>query len=127
MRPPGLKYTRTHEWCRKENEFIVVGITEHALQKISAVLSVELPDVGDDVLKEIPLGEIETLEATLELHSPVDGEVIAVNARAMDQPELLTKDPYDEGWLIKLRPSDPAQLDQLLSDEQYAKELKQQR
>jgi glycine cleavage system H protein len=121
MIPDNLKYTRRHEWCRLEaDQTVVFGLTDDAVEGLSDVLFVELPDVGDDVLADVPCGELESLKKTLDIYSPLDGEVIQVNTRVLDEARLVLEDPYGEGWLVRMRPTDPTQIQELLTPAQYA-------
>ncbi len=119
MVPEHLKYGTTHEWCLVEGQAVTVGVTEQAITPLGQLIYVELPEVGDDVLVEIPFGEIQGVEAVKDLMSPVDGVVEEVNTRVAHRPELLKKDPYGEGWLIRLKSESPAALDELLSAADY--------
>ena len=128
MAPGNLKYTRRNEWCREEpNRVVVFGLTERAAAHLNEVLFIELPNVGDDVLNDVPCGEIESSESTMFLYSPADGEVIEVNPRVLDTPELVAKDPFGDGWLVKIRAGDQSQLQDLLSATEYAERQKRQR
>ncbi len=126
MPPEPVKFTRRNEWYRQEEERIIVfGLTDHAVEKLSDIIYVELPDVGDDVLNDVPCGEVESVEHVVEVYSPADGEVVAVNTRAVDTPEVITKDPFKDGWLLKIRVNDSSQLQDLLTPQQHADKTKQ--
>lgn len=126
MLPENVKFTRRNEWCRQEEDRILVfGLTDHAVEKLSDIIYVELPDIGDDVLNDVPCGEVESLYNVVEVFSPADGEVLEVNTRAIDTPEIIPKDPYKDGWLLKIRVNDPSQLQDLLTPQQYADKIKQ--
>lgn len=103
--PPDLKYTKTHEWVRVEGGVAVVGITDHAQESLSDVVYVELPPVGTVLQAGDKFGVIESVKAASDLYSPVGGKVIAVNEALVTSPELVNKDPYGEGWMIRLQPS----------------------
>jgi len=103
--PPDLKYSKTHEWVRVEGDVAVVGITDHAQESLSDVVYVELPPVGTVLQAGDKFGVIESVKAASDLYSPVGGKVIAVNEALATSPELVNKDPYGEGWMIRLQPS----------------------
>jgi glycine cleavage system H protein len=117
--PEDLRYTSEDAWCRREGEDLVIGITERAVTALGEIVYVDLPDVGDDVLREIPFGEIEGTQTTRELKSPVDGRVIEINGVLVNKPEALTKDPYRSGWLIRLKPDAAVAMENLLSAPDY--------
>jgi len=121
MLPGDLKYLATHEWCRVEGEVVTVGVTQYALAPLGELVYVELPEAGDDVLTEIPFGEIEGLKGVKDLFSPVDGVVEEVNARVALRPEILKTDPYGAGWLVRLKRESPSSPDALLSAADYEK------
>lgn len=100
--PAELKYGRTHEWARIEGDTIVVGITHYAQDQLGEVVYVELPDVGTDAIASDELGTLESVKAVSEFNSPVSGEVIEVNERLEDEPNLVNDDPYGDGWLVKI-------------------------
>ena len=119
MVPVELRYASTHEWCRVEGDHVLVGLTEYAAAAIGNVIYVELPEAGDDVLVEVPFGEIEGLGGVKDLISPTDGRVVEVNSRVVLTPDLLAKDPYDRGWLIRVKPDSLAPMENLLSAADY--------
>jgi len=100
--PADLKYGRTHEWARVEGDTVVVGISHYAQDQLGEVVYVELPEVGDDATAASELGTLESVKAVSEFNSPVNGEVVAVNERLEDEPNLVNDDPYGEGWLAKI-------------------------
>ena len=103
--PADLKYGKTHEWARVEGDTIVVGITHYAQDQLGEVVYVELPDVGNDATAAEELGTLESVKAVSEFNSPVDGEVVEVNEKLEDEPNLVNEDPYGEGWLAKVKGS----------------------
>ncbi len=118
--PDDLKYTKEHEWLRVESETtVVVGITEYAADELGDVVFVELPDVGAEVTAMSVFGEIESVKAVSELYSPVSGTVVERNEELDDTPELVNDLAYGEGWMIKIKLSDPSQLDGLMSASDY--------
>lgn len=119
MEPKDLQYTRTHEWCLVEGDVITIGVTEAVAKKLGPILFVELPDPGDDVLSDEFLGEIESFKTVVTLRSPVDGTVENVNSKLADAPDAVSDDPYNKGWIAKIKVGNPAQLEGLLSYEEY--------
>ncbi|MDX2437594.1 MAG: glycine cleavage system protein GcvH [Acidobacteriota bacterium] len=103
--PADLKYGRTHEWARVEGDLVVVGISHYAQDQLGEVVYVEVPDVGFDATAAEELGTLESVKAVSEYNSPVNGEVIEVNERLEDEPNLVNEDPYGEGWLAKIKGS----------------------
>lgn len=124
MDPKNLKYTRTHEWAGTDGDAVVVGITAHAGEELGEITYVELPEVGDTVEQDGEFGTVESVKATSDLNSPVSGEVIEVNSKLADNPGLVNESPYDAGWLIRVRPSDPTELEALLDSAAYEETLK---
>ena len=117
--PEDLRYTREHEWARRKGKAIVVGITDFAQDQLGDVVFVELPEVGDPVKKGESFGVVESTKAVSELFAPVTGKVVEVNDPLADAPQTLNDDPYEEGWMIVIEPSDPAEVDQLLDAKAY--------
>ena len=119
--PEGLQYTREHEWIRiLEEGRGRVGITHHAQDELGDVVFVELPRTGDELAGEDVFGTVESVKAVSDLYSPVAGRVTEVNDSLEEQPELVNDDPYGEGWMIQVELSDPAELDGLMSAQEYA-------
>lgn len=114
-----LKYTKEHEWVKLDGEFATVGITDYAQGELGDVVFVELPKVGTSVVQMKPFGTIEAVKAVSELFSPVTGEVAAVNSILESDATVINKDPYGEGWLIKIKVKNPKELDSLLTAEKY--------
>ncbi len=119
--PKELKYTNEHEWVRVDGEFAVTGITDYAQGELSDVVYVELPNVGREVKQGETFATIEAVKAVADLYAGVAGEVVEVNEKLSKAPDLVNKDPYGEGWMVKLRLKDPAELDNLLTAEEYQK------
>jgi glycine cleavage system H protein len=119
MFPADLKYTKDHEWLRTDGAEVLVGITDFAQRQLGDVVFVELPDVGRSVKQGEAFGTIESVKAVSELYSPVSGEVIAVNPNLGTHPETVNKQPYDT-WMIRLRPTSPAETDTLLDAAAYS-------
>ncbi len=125
--PADLFYTEEHEWVRLEGEVAVVGITDYAQHELGDVVYVELPQVGDHVTQSEPFGVVESVKAASDLFAPVSGEVIEINAALEDAPELVNNDPYGQGWMIKVRPSNwEAERANLLDAEAYRRLIEQE-
>ncbi|MFQ6015961.1 MAG: glycine cleavage system protein GcvH [Anaerolineae bacterium] len=122
--PKELKYTEEHEWVKVEGGLCVVGITDYAQDQLGDVVYVELNPVGSTVEQLKPFGVIESVKAASDLYSPLSGEIAEVNEELFDLPELVNQDPYGQGWMIKLRPSDLSEMDKLLTAEGYEAFLK---
>ncbi|MDP9378643.1 MAG: glycine cleavage system protein GcvH [Chloroflexota bacterium] len=121
MNPEDCRYTREHEWVRMEDDGVaVVGITDYAQHQLGDVVYVDLPEVGTTVEQNQPFGSIDSVKTASDLFSPLSGEVLEVNQAAGDSPELVNSDPYGEGWMLKVRPSDASQLDLLMTAGEYA-------
>ncbi len=119
--PADLKYSKDHEWVRDEGDGIVtVGITDHAQELLGDMVYVELPEVGAEISAGDEAGVAESVKAASDVYSPVSGEVVEVNEALEDAPETVNNDPYNDGWMFKVRLSDPSELDDLLSAEEYA-------
>lgn len=117
--PAELRYTKEHEWTRVEGDEVVVGITQFAVEQLGDVVYVDLPAVGRVLTANATFGVVESVKSVSDLYTPVDGEVVAVNGDLADRPELVNESPYGEGWMIRLRPRDPGQLDTLLTADAY--------
>ena len=117
--PQDCKYMISHEWCRAEGETAVVGISRHAVEQLTDLVYVDLPPVGTAVKAGEPFGEIESVKAVSELSAPVSGEVVEVNSAAVDDPGVISADPYGNGWLIKVKMSDPGELEALMDAAAY--------
>ncbi len=117
--PDELQYTKDHEWIRITGDTGRVGITFYAQDSLGDVVYVDLPKVGTTVKANEPFGSVESVKAVSELFSPVSGEVIEVNTKLADAPELVNSSPYDEGWMIVIRLSNPGEVDALLSAAEY--------
>lgn len=118
--PVNLKYSDDHEWCRAEGEFAYVGITDFAQSELGDIVFVDIPTLGETLAAGEVFGTIEAVKTVSDAFTPVSGEVVDVNPEIDADPALVNRDAYGEGWLIKVRMSDAAELDKLLSAEQYA-------
>ncbi|GAB4185905.1 MAG: glycine cleavage system protein GcvH [Calditrichia bacterium] len=123
MNVPGeLKYTKDHEWAKIEGDIATIGITDYAQSELGDIMYVELPSVGDSVEKEKPFGTIEAVKAASDLYAPLSGEIVEVNEALNDAPETVNNDPYGDGWMVKIKLSNPDEVADLLDDSKY-KEL----
>ncbi len=118
--PANLRYTKTHEWVRVEGDTAVVGITDHAQKELTDIVYVEPPPVGDNVEAGKECAVVESVKAASDIYAPVSGEVIEANTALGNKPELVNQDPYGQGWLFKLKMSDPLQVEELLRPDEYA-------
>jgi glycine cleavage system H protein len=119
--PPDLKYNDEHDWVRIEDDEAVFGITWKAQDMLGELVFFQPPDVGAAVAKDASYGEVESVKAVSDLVAPLSGEVIAVNEKARKEPETVNADPYGEGWLVRVRLSDPAEAESLLEVGAYEK------
>lgn len=120
---PDLKYTKDHEWVKVEGNLARVGLTDHAQEELTEIVFVELPGVGNEVSKAGVLGNVESVKTVSEVFSPVGGVVKEKNDKLVDSPELLNKDPYGEGWIAVVEMSNPDDLSDLMSADDYKKLL----
>lgn len=121
MVPDDRKYTQEHEWVQVEGELGTVGVTDFAAGELGDIVFVELPEIGSEFSQGDTVGTIESVKAVADLYLPVSGEIVEINEAVVESPELLNKDPLDDGWLFKVRISDPSELDQLLTAGAYNK------
>ena len=121
--PSDLKYTKEHEWARVEGDLVRIGITAYAVEQLGDVTLVDLPEVGSDLQAGERFGEVESVKAVSELFAPVSGEVVERNDALDDSPELLNESPYDEGWMLLIRPSDETELERLMDPAHYEEYL----
>ena len=119
--PSDLRYVDSHEWIRLEDDgSVTVGITDHAQQALGAVVFVELPEVDAELAIGAEAGVVESVKAASDIYVPVSGKILAVNEALADDPELVNNDPYEDGWFFRMKPSDAAELEVLLTAEAYA-------
>lgn len=119
--PEDLRYHPEHDWARVEGENATFGVTWFAQDALGEVVFFEPPEIGSTVSKDEAYAEVESVKAVSDVFAPASGEVIAVNEQAGENPELINEDPYGEGWMVKVKLSDPAELDSLLDVEAYKK------
>lgn len=131
MNPEQLLYTKSHEWVHVADgsggeKIVTMGLTAFALEALTDLVFIDLPDVGREVKAKEPLGEVESVKAVSDIYSPVDGEVAEVNSEVADRLESLADDPYESGWLVKIRVADEAGLPNLQDYNAYKKQCEQE-
>lgn len=124
--PEEFKYTEEHEWVLVEDEIVTIGITDFAQDALGDIVFVELPEVGAKIEAGKPFGVVESVKAVSDVYAPISGEVVEINEELPDTPELLNTSPYEDAWMIKIRPSDPSQLEDLMSAEEYQEFIEEQ-
>ena len=117
--PANLKYTKDHEWIRVEGSEAVIGVTDFAQSQLGDVVFVEIETLGETIEKEEVFGTIEAVKTVSDMFMPVTGEIIAVNEKLADAPETVNKDPYGDGWMVRIKVVNAAQLNELLTPDQY--------
>jgi len=117
----GLRYTENHEWVRVDGDTAYIGITDYAQGELGDIVFFELPDVGTETNAKNVFGTVEAVKAVEDIFAPASGEIIAVNDKLVKTPEIVNKDPYGDGWIIQIRLSNPAELEELLSADEYQK------
>jgi glycine cleavage system H protein len=124
--PDDLHYIEEHDWARVEGDEAVLGITWFAQDALGELVHYEPPEEGADVTKGSSYGEVESVKAVSDLISPLSGTVVAINQRVVDEPETVNADPYGDGWLVRVRLSDPGEVEQLLDGEAYKRFVAEQ-
>jgi len=114
------RFTKEHEWVEK-NDLIIVGITEFAQDQLGDIVSIELPEIGSTFKQNDVIAIIDSVKASSDIYCPIGGKIIEVNEKLLEHPEMINQFPYDEGWIVKIKPSNLQQFDSLLSKEQYEK------
>jgi glycine cleavage system H protein len=122
--PEDVRYTDDHEWAKKNGDVVRIGISDYAQDQLGDIVFVELPEVGSSFEKGDEFGTVESVKAVSELYMPMGGEVTAINEALADEPERVNSDPYDSGWMMEIKASDPAELDALKSKADYLEMLK---
>lgn len=125
--PDGLKYSKEHEWVLVEDKIAIIGITEFAQHELGDVVYVELPEVGEKVVKDDPFGAVESVKAVSDVFAPVSGAVVEINDTLPENPETINDDPYGDGWMIKVEMTDMDDLKDLMNAEEYAEYIEQQK
>ncbi|WP_100012939.1 glycine cleavage system protein GcvH [Lentibacillus sediminis] len=117
--PKDLLYSKEHEWVKKEGSQVRIGITDFAQDELGDIVFVEMPEVGDELEVDEPFGSVESVKTVSELYAPISGKIVEVNEELEDSPEFVNESPYDKAWMVTVEPADEAELDQLLTSEQY--------
>ncbi|ASN04832.1 glycine cleavage system protein GcvH [Virgibacillus necropolis] len=117
--PKDLLYSEEHEWVKKEDGKVRIGITEFAQSELGDIVFVELPEVGDEIEADEPFGSVESVKTVSELYAPVSGKVVEVNEDLEDSPEFVNESPYEKAWMVVVELSSESELDELLSSEKY--------
>ncbi|KAL5980563.1 hypothetical protein ACLOJK_028471 [Asimina triloba] len=117
----GFKYASSHEWVKHEGSVATIGITDHAQDHLGEVVFVELPEPGGSVSKGSSFGAVESVKATSDVNSPVSGEIVEVNTKLKESPGLVNSSPYKDGWMIKVQPSSPSEMESLMGPKEYTK------
>ena len=120
--PANLKYTKDHEWIKVDGSNAVVGVTDFAQGQLGDVVFIEIETQGETLEKEEVFGTIEAVKTVSDMFMPIAGEILEINPKLVDSPDVVNKDPYGDGWMVKIKMTNPSQLNELLSPEQY-KEL----
>ena len=113
------KFTKEHEWVEKSNDLLIVGITDFAQSQLGDVVSIELPQVGSSFKQNDVVAIVDSVKASSDVFCPVDGEIVEVNEKLLENPELINQSAFGDGWIIKIKPENSQQFDSLLSKEQY--------
>jgi len=122
--PEDLSYTEDHEWIQTDGDTVKIGISDYAQDQLGDIVFVELPEVGDTLKKGDEFGTVESVKAVSELYIPISGEITGLNKSLEDAPEVVNTDPYNDGWMIEVQPSNPQELDELLDRNAYIEMLK---
>jgi len=119
--PDNVKYTKEHEWVRLEDDgSVTIGITDYAQQQLGDIVYVELPEAGEDpVLRDAPFAVVESVKAVSDVYAPITGVITEVNDELPNSPEVINEDPYGDGWMVRMKPGVPGEMDELLSAEEY--------
>ena len=123
MFPKELKYMESHEWAKSEGDVVIVGVSDYAQQQIQDVVYVELPEIGQELEQKREFAVIESVKAAFDIYAPASGEVVEINKELEDAPECINEDPYGAGWIVKILPSNPSELKNLMSVEEYRANL----
>jgi len=125
--PEGLKYSKEHEWVLVEGTSATIGITEYAQEELGDIVFVELPEVGEKIVKDDPFGAVESVKAVSDIYAPVSGAVLETNEILPDNPETINDDPYGDGWMVRVELSDIDDLKDLMDADEYAEYVAQQK
>ncbi|MEX1298197.1 MAG: glycine cleavage system protein GcvH [Desulfotignum sp.] len=122
--PEDVKYTKDHEWAKADGDSVTIGINDYAQDQLGEIVFVEMPAVGDSFSAEEEFGSVESVKAVSEMYMPISGEIVAVNEELEDAPEKVNEDCYQSGWIIKVKASDPSEMDALMDKTAYLEMLK---
>ncbi|MBW2545041.1 MAG: glycine cleavage system protein GcvH [Deltaproteobacteria bacterium] len=122
--PDDARYAETHEWARDDGDSVIVGINDYAQDQLGDIVFVELPEVGATFEKGEEFGTLESVKAVSEIYMPVSGKVTAINEALTEAPELVNQEPYNDGWIIEVKPDDPDEVNTLMSSSDYLEMLK---
>ncbi|KAJ6801127.1 glycine cleavage system H protein 3, mitochondrial-like [Iris pallida] len=122
----GLKYSKSHEWVKHDGSAATIGITDHAQSHLGEVVFVELPEPGTAVSQGGSFGAVESVKATSDVNSPISGEVVEVNTKLTETPGLINSSPYEDGWMIKVKPTSPSELESLMAPQDYTKHCEEE-
>jgi glycine cleavage system H protein len=119
--PDNVKYTKEHEWVRLEDDgSVTIGITDYAQQQLGDIVYVELPEAGEEpIAKDAPFAVVESVKAVSDVYAPITGLITEVNDELPNSPEVINEDPYGDGWMVRMKPGVPGEMDELLSAEEY--------
>ncbi|WP_077214622.1 glycine cleavage system protein GcvH [Bacillus dakarensis] len=123
--PKELRYSEEHEWVKVEGDKVRIGITDFAQSELGDIVFVELPEVGAEITANEPFGSVESVKTVSELYAPVSGKVVEVNEDLNDSPEFVNESPYEKAWMITLEPANVADVDKLMSADQYEEMVKE--
>jgi glycine cleavage system H protein len=121
--PDNIRYTSDHEWIRADGKFVLIGITDYAQSELGDIVFVEVPAIGTKIEKGKSFGTIEAVKAVSDLFAPISGEIVESNSEVKDHPEIVNKDPYGKGWIIKIVPSDISEIQSLLDVQAYKSQI----
>jgi glycine cleavage system H protein len=124
--PAGLYFTKSHEWAKIDGDVATLGVSDYAQNELGDITYLELPEPGTTITQGEPLGVIESVKAASDIYSAVSGEIIETNQDVIDSPEFVNSSPYDKAWLVKVRLSDPSEIDNLMDSETYTKFAEEQ-
>ncbi|MCP4629210.1 MAG: glycine cleavage system protein GcvH [bacterium] len=121
--PDDIRYAENHEWAKPVGDTVKIGITDYAQDQLGDIVFVEMPEAGESFAKGDEFGTVESVKAVSEVYMPIGGEIVAVNPSLDDAPEIVNNTPYSDGWMIEVKPDDPAELDSLMTKEAYVDSL----
>jgi glycine cleavage system H protein len=123
--PKELRYSEEHEWVKIEGEKVRIGITDFAQSELGDIVFVELPEIGDEIKADEPFGSVESVKTVSELYAPISGKVVEINEDLDDSPEFVNESPYEKAWMIVIEPTNVADVDNLMTAEQYEEMIKE--